>query len=147
MKPIIVFFYIIIAAIILAECTTQQPTQGTGPVETRPAAPSPTSLPISTPTLTPVLPSPTAQPLPQAIVNVRKFLAQKLNVNADDIKVVSFSAVDWPDSCMGINTPGIMCAMIVTPGYKVFLQAGGKVYELHSNKTGQAVRLVNDKQP
>jgi len=54
MKPIILFFYIIIAAIILAQCTNLQPTPGTGPTETRPAAPSSTALPTSTPTRTPV---------------------------------------------------------------------------------------------
>jgi hypothetical protein len=51
MKPIIVFFYIIIAAIILAQCTNQQPTPGTGPTEIRPAAPSPTSSPTNLPNL------------------------------------------------------------------------------------------------
>ena len=145
MKPIIVFFYIIIAAIFLAQCTGQQPTQAPGPVETRPAAPSPTSTPVSQPTLTPLPATPAPQPLPQAIVNVKNYLAEKLGVKVTDIKVISFVEVDWPDSCLGINTPGIMCAMHVTPGYKVFLQVKNSTYELHSDKTGQTVRSVDNR--
>jgi hypothetical protein len=144
MKPIIVFFYIIIAAIFLAQCTGQQPTQAPGPIETRPAAPSPTSTPVSQPTLTPLPATPAPQPLPPAIVNVKNFLAEKLGVKVADIKVISFVAVDWPDSCLGINTPGIMCAMHVTPGYKVFLQVKGNTYELHSDSSGQTVRSIDN---
>jgi hypothetical protein len=76
---------------------------------------------------------------------VKEFLAKKLDVQASEISVVSFVAIDWPDSCMGINTPGTMCAMHVIPGYKVFLNDKGKVYELHSDKTGQTVLLAVDK--
>jgi hypothetical protein len=144
MKPIIVFFYIIIAAMLLAECTTLQPTQGASPTGTPAVVPSSTPLPTDVTTQTP-LPTPTAtQPLPQAIINVEQFLAKKLSIQVDKIKVVAFSAVEWPDGCMGVHIPGVMCAMIVTPGYKVLLQVGSKVYELHSNRTGQAVLLVTD---
>ncbi len=144
MKPIIVFFYIIIAAIILAQCTNQQPTPGTGPTETRPAAPSPTSSPTNLPTFTPLPPTPAVHSLPRAIVNVKEWLASKLGLKAGEISVLSYVALDWPDSCLGINTPGVMCAMHVTPGYKVFLQVKEKVYELHSDKTGQTVKSVDN---
>ena len=145
MKPIIVFFYIIIAAIILVQCTNQLPTPGTGPIETQPAAPSPTTAPVSQPTRTSLPATPVPQTLPPAIVNVKEWLANKLAIPVAQISVISYVAVDWPDSCMGINTPGVMCAMHVTPGYKVFLQYKGKVYELHSDKTGQEVLLAGDK--
>ena len=144
MKPLIVFFYIIIAAIILAECTTQQPTQAASATVTPLPVPSSTPIPTRVPTVTPVPPTPTTQPLPQAIVNVEEFLAKKLSIQAGDIKLVSYSAVEWPDSCLGVQTPGIMCAMHVTPGFKVFLQVGNKVYELHSDQAGQEVLLVGD---
>jgi hypothetical protein len=131
---------------LLAECTTLQPTQGGGPTGTPVVAPSSTPLPTDVITQTPQ-PTPTAgQPLPQAIVNIKQFLAKKLSIPVESIKVVSFSAVEWPDACMGVHTPGVMCAMIVTPGYKVFLQVGNKVYEVHSNRTGQAAILVGDPQ-
>jgi hypothetical protein len=144
MKPIIVFFYIIIAAIILAQCTSQQPTPGSGPIETRPPAPSPTAPSATVPTLTPVPATPAPQALPPVIMNVKAWLAEKLSVKVQEIRVVSFVAVDWPDSCMGIVTPGVMCAMHVVPGYKVFLQVKDKTYELHSDKTGQTVMAVNN---
>jgi hypothetical protein len=144
MKPIIVFFYIIIAAIILVQCTSLQPTPGTGPIGTQPAAPTATPSPASLPTLTPLPPTPVAQALPSAIVNVKEWLAKKLGVPVKNISLISYAAVDWPDSCLGINIPGVMCAMHVTPGYKVFLQVKDKTYELHSDKTGQTVLSVDD---
>jgi hypothetical protein len=78
-------------------------------------------------------------------VNVKNYLAKKLGIKVTDIKVISFVEVDWPDSCLGINTPGMMCAMHVTPGYKVFLQVKNSTYELHSDKTGQTVRSVDNR--
>ena len=144
MKPIRFLFYLIITATILLGCTAQQPTQGASPTGTPAPVTSPTSQPSSQPTQPPLPATPTAQPLPQVIVNVKEFLAKELGIQAEEISVVSFTAVEWPDSCLGIQTPGIMCAMIVTPGYKVFLQAGDKRYELHSNQTGQVVMLVGN---
>jgi hypothetical protein len=55
---------------------------------------------------------------------------------------VSAEQVDWPDACMGIQTPGVMCAQVITTGYKVVLSAGGMEYEFHTNETGDVVRLV-----
>jgi hypothetical protein len=145
MKPFIVFFYIIIAAIILAQCASPQPIQANSPTRTPAAEFSPTPRPTSIPTLTALPATPTTQPMPKAIGYVKEFLTRKLGVQPGDIHLVNYTAVEWPDACLGIQTPGIMCAMVVTPGYKVFLKVGGKLYELHSNQTGQSVRLVEDR--
>ena len=50
--------------------------------------------------------------------------------------------VDWPDGCLGVQTPGVMCTMVITPGYRVILEADGKQYEYHTNASGDVVRLA-----
>ncbi len=110
------------------------------------SSPTPTLTPTftSTVTLTPTL---TATPLPQAIINAIAYLAKKLNLTPDQISVISFSAVDWPDSCLGVSTQGTICLMMITPGYKVFLQAENKSYELHTNATGLVIREAGNGVP
>jgi len=79
---------------------------------------------------------------PAPALSARADLAQRLNVDPDTIELVSVEHVDWPDACMGIETPGVMCAQVITPGYKVVLEAGGQQYEYHTNESGSVVRLV-----
>jgi hypothetical protein len=77
-----------------------------------------------------------------AVANSRQDLAERLNIDPSVITVVSVEAVDWPDGCLGVQTPGVMCTMVITPGYLVILEANGKQYEYHTNASGDVVRLA-----
>jgi hypothetical protein len=79
---------------------------------------------------------------PVAALNSRADLAKRLQIDPDTIKLVSVEAVDWPDGCLGVQSPGVMCTMVITPGYRVILEADGKQYEYHTNASGSAVRLA-----
>ncbi|CAG0952359.1 hypothetical protein ANRL3_00323 [Anaerolineae bacterium] len=79
---------------------------------------------------------------PQAALNARKMLVEQLKVDVDLVGLVSAELVDWPDACMGIQTPGVMCAQVITTGYKVVLSANGLEYEFHTNESGDVVRPV-----
>jgi hypothetical protein len=79
---------------------------------------------------------------PEAAVKAAADLTKRLQVDIDTIKLVSVEQVDWSDACLGIQQPGIMCAQVITSGYKVILEANGKQYEYHTNKSGSAVKLV-----
>jgi hypothetical protein len=83
------------------------------------------------------------QNAPMAALNSRADLAQRLKIDPDTIKLVSVEAVDWPDGCLGVQTPGVMCTMVITPGYLVILEADGKQYEYHTNESGDVVRLAS----
>ncbi len=61
----------------------------------------------------------------------------------DLIGLVSAELVDWPDACLGIQQSNVMCAQVITTGYKVILSANGAQYEFHTNETGDVVRLVS----
>jgi hypothetical protein len=144
---------ILMAMIALTACggATTPPTSA----PTQPAQPTQTPFvsPITSPVETPVAPSPSGglqtRPesakwanAPQAALNARKMLVDQLKVDVDTIGLVSAEQVDWPNGCLGIQTPGVMCIQVISPGYRVVLSAGGIEYEFHTNETGDVVRLV-----
>jgi len=135
------------AALLLAAC---------GPAAAQPTPAGPTSLPTPTqagkptnPPTSQATPAPTAQltgipasRAPQAALNARQDLAQKLNIPVDEITIVSVEAVEWPDGCLGVHIAGIMCIQVITPGYRVVLEANGELYEYHTNENGSHVILA-----
>lgn len=66
-------------------------------------------------------------------------LSKNLGLDPSQIKVVSVEAVEWPDACLGITQEGIACAQVVSPGYKIILEANGKQVEYHTNQDGSEV--------
>ena len=66
-------------------------------------------------------------------------LSKDLNISPADVKVVSTEQVQWPNSCLGVEQPGVMCASVVTPGYRVILSANGQQYEFHTTLKGEPV--------
>ncbi len=96
--------------------------------------PSPTPNPIPT-----VNPNPINIPAVHAAIST---LAADLAVSPDQISVVEVESVQWPDSCLGFNIPGGMCAQMIIPGYQVILRVGGQFYEVHTNESGSLVLWV-----
>jgi hypothetical protein len=66
-------------------------------------------------------------------------LSKNLGLDPSDIKVISVEAMEWPDACLGVTLEGIACAQVVTPGYKIVLEANGEQVEYHSNQDGSIV--------
>lgn len=66
-------------------------------------------------------------------------LAQNLGLDPSQVEVVSTEAVDWPDACLGVSQEGIVCAQVISPGYKIVLEANGKQVEYHTNEDGTVV--------
>lgn len=70
----------------------------------------------------------------------RKQLASNLGIDVSQISVVSDADVEWPDSCLGVQQEGLMCAQIVTPGHLIVLSANGLQYEYHTNGDGSSIQ-------
>lgn len=64
------------------------------------------------------------------------FLARQLEIPANNVVVLFSEQIDWPDSCLGINTDESICVPILTPGYRIQLDASGVLYEFHSDIYG-----------
>ncbi len=67
-------------------------------------------------------------------------MAERLNVGAGQIGVFSLERIIWPDSCLGIPTPGETCRPISTPGFRVMLTFGERHFAYHTDLTGENLR-------
>jgi hypothetical protein len=72
----------------------------------------------------------------------REALATQLGLPKTAITLVSLEAVDWPDGCLGITFSDMACITVITPGYRIILEANGQTYEYHSNKDGSQMLLA-----
>lgn len=71
--------------------------------------------------------------------NAIELLAEWLGVPFTDIRVDSAEALVWPNSCIGIDQPGVACAEILTPGFRVVLRdAFDGIHGVHGSTLGQA---------
>lgn len=84
-------------------------------------------------------PIPEDSQLPGSVLSARQVLSQRIGVDLDQIEIVSVEQVEWPDSCLGVKQAGQMCAMVITPGYRVVFRVDGKQYEFHTDQEGGSV--------
>jgi hypothetical protein len=67
-------------------------------------------------------------------------LSGNLGLTADKITLVSTEAVDWPDECLGVVNEGLVCAQVITPGFRIILEANGRQVEYRTNEDGTHIR-------
>ena len=73
-------------------------------------------------------------------ISAAKFaLGEQLQRGVDAIKLTDIQQVQWSDGCLGVQQPGIMCAMHVVDGYKITLSANDQTYEIRSNLDGSQI--------
>jgi hypothetical protein len=68
------------------------------------------------------------------VLLARQDLERRLGAPQTSIRVLSVEVVDWPDSALGCAEPGKMYAQVITPGYRIVLDASGNTYQYHSDK-------------
>lgn len=66
----------------------------------------------------------------------RQFVSGEKDIPLDELSVVEIEAVDWPNSCLGCAKPDQVCLMVITPGYRIKVQAGDDIYEVHTGTRG-----------
>ena len=78
-----------------------------------------------------------------AVENARKDLASRLKIDPADVKQNSVEDDDFPDMSLGAAEDGEMSGQMITPGWRIRLEAQGKTYEYRADKN--QVRLYNFK--
>ena len=78
-----------------------------------------------------------------AVENARKDLAKRLNLNPADVKESSVEDDDFPDMSLGAAEDGEMSGQMITPGWRIRLEAQGQTYEYRADKN--QVRLYKFK--
>jgi hypothetical protein len=78
--------------------------------------------------------------LPQSIIDpVVAEVARLAGVPADQVTVISAEEVTFPDGSLGCPVPGMAYTQVLTDGYKIVAEAGGKTYDFRG--TGSSFRL------
>ncbi|MBE9178013.1 hypothetical protein IQ268_05365 [Oculatella sp. LEGE 06141] len=79
--------------------------------------------------------------LPQAVRRqVRRDLANRLNVPRRDLRVTGFSQETWPDSCLGLAAPNERCAMALVEGWRVEVSNGQQSWFYRTDQTAQVIK-------
>ncbi|HEX2325676.1 MAG TPA: hypothetical protein VHQ00_09770 [Chloroflexota bacterium] len=91
------------------------------------------------------LESPPAQSVPPAalLASVRADAARRAGVAEGEVRVVRSEGREWPDGGLGCPRPGEFYIQVITPGYLIVLQAGGRQYEYHTD-SGQRFTLCRE---
>lgn len=96
-------------------------------LQTRFQGPGVSPMPTITPQ--PTIPAEAEEVVALAIAE----LAARLGISEAEIRVVSVEVVNWPDTSLGYPQPGYAYAQVITPGFRIQLEAKGQIYEYHSD--------------
>jgi len=136
---------------------TDQPTTPEGATDMPTPKPE-TEGPAKTPTRTPSsktgdkTPQPSqgtpeigqSSPARWATQAAQEDVSRRLGLSPGEISVVSVEAVQWPDASLGCPQPGMMYAQVITPGFRVVLEAEGLTYVYHTDRSDQIVLCHTD---
>lgn len=78
---------------------------------------------------------------------VSQDLAQRLAADISDLDIVSVESVEWSDSSLGCPAPDLVYLSVITPGYKIILEATDEMYAYHSDSQGNFVLCGDDGRP
>jgi hypothetical protein len=70
-------------------------------------------------------------------------LANRRNLDVSEISIVEVEEVEWRSSALGCPQPNVRYLEVVTPGYRILLEAGGETYDYRASRQG-ALRLCED---
>ena len=77
------------------------------------------------------------------LIKARSDLARRLGVDESEIAEGHVEQAEFPDASLGAPVEDEMSAQMITPGWRIQLNAGGETYEYRA--TARHLRLVNFK--
>jgi hypothetical protein len=80
-------------------------------------------------------------PANQALVELaRQALAKELGIDITAIRLTQIEEVEWRDSSLGCPKPNMNYLQVITPGYRIVLEAQGQSYNYHTDMGKRVVR-------
>jgi hypothetical protein len=105
--------------------------------ETQPAAETPAAAPSPEATLPPAETQAPEIPLPagsEAVVAAAVAdLASRLGISPQEIQTVEIEATEWSDASLDCPEPGMLYIQVITPGFRIVLQARDQSYNYHTD--------------
>jgi hypothetical protein len=96
--------------------------------------PSTTVTPQASSTLTAV------EPLPQPVQHALLRAANDFAVEPDDVRLVSYTARDWPSPALGCPEEDLLYPQVVTPGFLVTISVAGQPVDYHTDSATTVVQ-------
>lgn len=140
------------AILVLAACASLNPAEGGGnnlptqpvatlPATVEPATPRPGVQPVSSQqpgeqlasTSQPVLPGALPEAAGALLARAKEDLSKRLGVAEDQIELISFDEVVWPDGSLGCPKPGEVYTQALVNGYRIILGYQGQQYDYHAD--------------
>jgi hypothetical protein len=59
--------------------------------------------------------------------------ATRSGVDRGNLQVPRMEPAEWPDSGLGCPQPGQLYLQVITPGWLIEVQGGGKIFEYHTD--------------
>lgn len=75
----------------------------------------------------------------QATAAAIEDLAHNTGVDPATITVRSVEFVEWPDACLGVQNPKLVCAQVITAGFTIGLAIGERFYGYRTDATGSTL--------
>ena len=82
-----------------------------------------------------------SQTIVEALVRARSDLARRLGVDENEIIDGAVEQSEFPNAALGAPLDDEMSAQVITPGWRIRLEAQDKSFEYRA--TGKQLRLVN----
>lgn len=67
--------------------------------------------------------------------------SRQSNLPVSRLSVTQAEKRDWPDSCLGIPEPLILCAQRIVSGWRVVVEGGRQTLVYRTNETGSVIKL------
>lgn len=113
-------------------------TGGTPSVST--TAPATVSATMGAPTPAPETRGTPMTDYPAVVERAAAALSAELGTDRRNVTVRRAERTEWSDSSLGCPEPGKAYLQVITPGYRVTLEANGRSYEYHTDLRDLAVR-------
>ena len=95
-------------------------------------SPSPQVVEEVTVPISPTIPTPSSAGLQKLVGDAKEDLAARLSISPEQIDLVEFRAVVWPDGALGCPQPGVAYTQVQVEGLLIRLRAGKQIYPYHS---------------
>jgi len=72
---------------------------------------------------------------------VMKDATQRLKLPATDLRIQRSERKTWPDGCLGLADPGVLCTQALVSGWAVTVQSKQQRLIYRTNASGSVVKL------
>lgn len=69
-------------------------------------------------------------------------VAEQQSVSPEQLQITATQAMDWPDACLGIAEPDVLCAQMITPGWAVTVTDGQTAWQYRTDLDMLQVKLA-----